>query len=154
VTVSITRSATAFQRPLCDVTTASQSVANTTTTTADLPLTASVDNGSATTGTALLSGADDRIILRRAGVWQINVTTNWAANGTGKRTITVSQSGTTVAQNTNDNFSGIFGCIHTANALVYSSGSSSYVQATLYQSSGGSLATTTTVRAVWLGPYL
>ena len=155
MTVSITRTPAAFQRPFCDVTTASQSVANTTTTTADLPTSATVDNGAAVTGTALLDGTNDRVYLRRAGLWQITVTTNWAVNGTGKRTLTVSNnSGTTIAQNTNDTFGGFFGCSHSASALVYTSATTDYVQAKLYQSSGGSLATTTTVRAVWLGAYL
>jgi hypothetical protein len=155
MTVSITRTPAAFQRPFCDVTTASQSPANTTTTTADLPASATVDNGAAVTGTALLDGTNDRVYLRRAGLWQVHAVTNWAANGTGKRTLSiVNNSGTTIAQNTNDNFSGFFGCTHSASALVYTSVTTDYVQAKLYQSSGGALATTTTVRAVWLGAYL
>ncbi len=158
MTVAITRSPAAFQRPFCDATTASQSVANTTNTTADLPATATVDNGLATTAQAILDGTNNRVYLRRVGVWHISAKTAWAANGFGKRLIrlevTRPSAALTATQNTNDAFTGFFGATHTVDALVYTASTESYVQAILYQSSGGALSTTTTVRAVWLGTHL
>ena len=154
MTVSITRSSAAFQRPYCDCVAASQSITNATNNAANLPVTATVDNGLATTGTALLDAPNDRIYLRRAGVWHISAVAAWPANGTGKRTIRLELDGTSVAQNTNDTFTGFFGDTHAVNALVYTAVTTSYIAVILYQSSGGALTTTTTVRAVWLGAYL
>ena len=152
MTAALTRSPAQFQRPFCEVTTSSQSVANSTNTLADLPLTATVDNGLATCGTALLDGANDRVYLRRAGIWQITAITNWAANGTGLRTLQVQGLGAgTIASNANTTFTASFVTTHSAETLAYTSDATGYVAAYLLQSSGGALATTTTVRAVWLG---
>lgn len=150
----IKRNTAAFQRPFCDAVTASQSVTNATNNAANLPTTATVDNGLATTSQAILDGANDRVYLRRAGVWHVSATTNWAANGAGKRTIRLELDGASVAQNTNDTFTGFFGDTHTVDALVYTATTTSYVAVILYQTSGGALSTTTTVRAVWLGTHL
>ena len=154
MTVSITRSSAAFQRPYCHCITASQTLTTALAAFANLPTTATVDNGLATTGTALLDGANDRIYLRRAGLWQLSAVTNWAASGAGKRSVRIDVNGTQVGSNVNDTFTGFFGDTHAANALVYTAVTTAYADVTLYQTSGGNLATTTTFRAVWLGTYL
>ena len=152
MTVALTRSPAQFQRPFCEVTTASQSFTNGNNGVADLPTSATVDNGLATCGTALLDGTNDRVYLRRPGVWHLTVITNWAANGTGLRQVQIQTSGSgTVAINVNTTFTASFVTTHSAETLYYTSSTTEYASAYCYESGVASLSTTTTLRAVWLG---
>lgn len=154
MSVSLVRNPIFAQRLYYEATTASQTIANNTFTIADLPASATYDNGLALAGTAMHDGTNNRCDLRRAGVWHIYAQTSWAANGTGYRSVQVYLNGTTaIAQNLNTTFSGFFGALHTTEALYYASGTSDYVQARLYQNSGGNLATTSVLKATWLGAY-
>lgn len=142
------------QRLYYESTTASQTIANNTFTTIDLPASATYDNGLALAGTAMHDGTNNRCYLRRAGVWSIHALTSWAANNTGYRSLGIlNAAGTTIAGNLNNNFSGFFGTLHTTETLYYASGTSDYVYSNVYQNSGGNLATTSVLRATWLGPY-
>jgi hypothetical protein len=152
VTAALTRNQAQLQRPYCDCVTASQSPTSGSDTTADLPTTATVDNGLATTGTALLDGANNRIYLRRAGIWQLSALTAWTANATGLRFLRIILStGAYIGYNTNNNFGATLGASQSTEGLVYVANATSYFTVELNQSSGAPLATTTTARAVWLG---
>jgi hypothetical protein len=154
MSVSLARNPIFAQRLYYESTTASQTIANATFTIADLPASATSDNGLALAGTAMHDGTNNRCDLRRAGIWHIWARTDWAANGTGYRSVQVYLNGTTtLAQNLNNTFSGFFGCFHSTETLYYATGTSDYVQARVYQSSGGNLATTSSLRATWLGPF-
>ena len=152
MTGSLIRNPIFAQRLYYQSTTASQTIANNSFTTADLPTNADYDNGVALAGTALHDGTNNRCYLRRAGIWQVHALTSWAANGSGYRSLGIlNAAGTTIAGNLNNNFSGFFGTLHTTETLYYVSGTSDYVYVNVYQNSGGNLATTTVLRAVWLG---
>ena len=143
------------QRLYYNATTASQTIANGTSTIADLPASDTYDNGLALAGAAMHDGTNNRCNLRRAGVWHLWCSTNWAVNGTGFRVfeIRLNNTSTILAANGNNTYGGIFGTLHTCECLYYASGTSDFVDVRVYQSSGGNLATTSALRATWLGAY-
>jgi hypothetical protein len=153
MSVSLARNPIFAQRLYYEATTASQTIATSTTTIADLPASATYDNGLALAGTAMHDGTNNRCYLRRAGIWHVFVSTSWAVNGTGLRRVDIVLNGTTtIAANVNNNYGGFFGTFHSTETLYYASGTGDYVDCRVNQSSGGNLATTSILKATWLGP--
>lgn len=147
-----TRNPAQSQRPFADATTGSVSYSNATQSYANFTSAATVDNGLATCGADLFDSGADRIYLRRPGAWLISATTNWTANGTGYRVVTLQVSGAgTLAQNVNNTFGGSLVTAQTVDTLYYSTGGSVYSSVLVYQTSGGALSATTAFRATWLG---
>lgn len=149
----VARNPRGVQVPYAELTQSATSINNITFKIPDLTST-TYDNGAATTGTALADLANDRIVLRRAGMWLVSCLGSWAANATGSRLTEVKLDTVAVATSaTGSGFGGTFPTNQTAATVVYVSGTTSYVDGNLYQSSGGGLNCTATLKAVWLGPY-
>lgn len=116
---------------------------------------ATFDNGAATCGTALADLANERIYLRRAGVWVVTAYANWAVNATGYRAIYLSNpSGLgSIGGELNDNMGAFLGVDQGATAICCVANATSYIGMTLYQNSGGNLNATATLKATWLGAF-
>lgn len=138
--------------PFAHLTQSATAIPDNTFTTANLTST-TADNGATTCGSALADLSNDRITLRRSGIWVVQAFAAWAANGTGYRSLVIALNGSAFTGELNNNFSGFFGPNHGATAIHYASGTSDYVSVTMYQNSGGNLNATVTLKAAWLGAY-
>lgn len=142
--------------PYAELTQSATAIANNTFTTPNLTTT-SWDNGVATCGQALADLTNDRLYLRRPGLWQLQAYASWAANGSGYRTVAITVNNGVVAPNVaynlNNNFSGFFGTEMSTAALYYTGNSTDYAYLQVYQNSGGNLNCTVTIKAAWIGNY-
>lgn len=153
--LSVIRNPLFAQRLYYESTTASQTITNNTATVADLPASATYDNGASLGGGAMHDGTNNRVNITRTGVWHFYAFTSWAVNGTGIRRLQIRWQGSTVLAGTGNNtFGGIFGTTMSCETLYYVTTTSDYFDVTVLQTSGGNLATTTAVRATWLGPTI
>ena len=149
----VARNPRGVQVPYAELTQSATSINNTTFTIPNLTST-TYDNGAATTGTALADLVNDRIILRRAGMWLVSCFGSWVANATGSRLTEVKLDGGVAATSaTGSGFGGTYPTNQTAATVVYVSGTTSYVDGNVWQASGAGLNCTVTLKAVWLGPY-
>lgn len=139
--------------PYAELTQSATSVANTTFQVPDFT-SATYDNGAATCSQALADLANDRLYLRRTGLWVISLFAGWAPNATGSRLAEIKLDNSTILATTvSPNFGGTYDTNQTVNALAYVAANTSYVNGNLYQNSGGGLNCTATLKAVWVGSY-
>lgn len=147
----LTRNPRGVQVPYCEMTQSATSINNATGTVPNLTSTTQ-DNGAATCGSALADLANDRLYLRRAGIWGITLFVNWASNATGYREIELLLNGLMVAGQVNSTFGTINYALITLHHFQYTANTTDYVSPLIYQNSGAGLNATATLKATWLGP--
>ena len=116
------------------------------------------DNGVATTGTALADLANNRLYLRRAGLWSISASVAWQADIDGWRSMAIYWSalyGAPVAQDVqSQGFGTYYGLTQTTSTVLYTNSTSTYIYGNVYQNSGGNWTNiSSNLKAVWLGNY-